>query len=357
MRGIKVMENTNVVENKERYEAIDGLRAFSAIGIVIMHIKENGYVIDGFVSERIIGEMGNLVFVFMVISGFSMCCGYYEKIVKHQISLEQFYLKRYKKTWPFFALLCLIDVAFSPSLESLYELFANLTLCFGFLPNANIQVIGVGWFLGLVFAFYIVFPFFCCLLASKKRAWLSFAVALIFNLLCSNYFFDAGHMGNVSFDARTNIVYCFVFFLTGGLLYLYREQIKIIAEKFRLIVLLICLLAIALYVFIGRSVFTLLAVSAFLVVYAIGASSAGGVLRNRATHFISGISMEIYLSHMVFYRVVEKLGLLHLFKNEVISYIVGCMFILAGTMIFSVCVKTLFEKINFERIIQRDRRA
>lgn len=340
-----------VTDRIERYDALDGLRAFAAIGVVIMHIKENGYAIEGFISEHIIGEMGNFVFLFMVISGFSMCCGYFEKIMSHQISVEQFYAKRYTRIWPFFALLCLLDVLMSPTLESIYELFANLTLCFGFLPNANIQVIGVGWFLGLVFAFYVVFPFFCYLLADLRRAWFAFAAALIFNLLCTNYFFNADHIG-VSFDARSNILYCFVFFMAGGLVYLYRNQVKQFAETFRWFVLLASILAVITYIFIGRSVFTLLAVSTLLLIYAIGVST-GGILRNRVTHFISGISMEIYLSHMVFYRAMEKIGLLHLFGNELVSYIAGCLLILSAAIFFSACAKILFEKVNLEKLKQK----
>lgn len=73
----------------------------------------------------------------------------------------------------FFALLCVLDIAISPGKAVFYEFLADLTLCFGLLPNANISVIGVGWFIGLVFVFYMLFPFFCFLLSTKKRAWIS----------------------------------------------------------------------------------------------------------------------------------------------------------------------------------------
>jgi peptidoglycan/LPS O-acetylase OafA/YrhL len=63
--------------NKQKhYEAIDGLRAFSAIGIVLMHVLANGnYNLDGFVFKKLIPSFTNLVFLFMIISGFAMCCG------------------------------------------------------------------------------------------------------------------------------------------------------------------------------------------------------------------------------------------------------------------------------------------
>ena len=90
---------------------------------------------------------------------------------------------------PFFALLVFVDLIMSPSIESLYEAFADLTLMFGFLPNAgNISVIGVGWFIGLIFVFYICFPFYCVLIQNKKRAWIAFGISVIYNLIGSNYF-------------------------------------------------------------------------------------------------------------------------------------------------------------------------
>lgn len=117
-----------------------------------MHIKANGsYDLPGFIGNELIGSMGEFVYLFMMISGFSMCCGYYNRIISNEIAVGEFYGKRYRKIWPYFAALCLLDFAISPSLESLYETFADLTLCFGLLPNANISVIGVGWFIGVVF--------------------------------------------------------------------------------------------------------------------------------------------------------------------------------------------------------------
>src|SRR5699024_9659580 len=112
---------------------------------------------------------------------------------------SDFYGKRFKKILPFFGILVLLDVIMSPSVGAVYEAFADLTLLFGFLPDAgNISVIGVGWFLGLIFVFYLCFPFFCVLIENRRRAWLAFAVSLFYNYVCTVYF-DAG---------RTNILYC-----------------------------------------------------------------------------------------------------------------------------------------------------
>ena len=110
----------------DRYEGIDGLKAYAIIGIALMHVLANGeYGIGGFVFERLIPSFTNLVFLFMMVSGFGMCCGYYQKIVNQKISVEDFYKKRYIKIWPYFALLCALDFVISPSKESLFEVIAT----------------------------------------------------------------------------------------------------------------------------------------------------------------------------------------------------------------------------------------
>ena len=79
---------------KERYEGGDGLKAYAIIGIALMHILTNGeYGIGGFVFEQLIPSFTNLVFLFMMVSGFGMCCGYYQKIKDQIISVGDFYTK------------------------------------------------------------------------------------------------------------------------------------------------------------------------------------------------------------------------------------------------------------------------
>lgn len=241
------------MESKRRYYgAINGLRAYAAIGVALMHIKANGnYAIPGFFSESFISSLGEFVYLFMIVSGFSMCCGYYDRILNNKITVGDFYGKRYKKIWPFFAVLCLLDFVISPSYTALFETFADLTLCFGFLPNANISVIGVGWFLGVIFVFYLIFPFFCWLLQSKRRAWCSFVIALVFNILCQIYFFNSDHM-LAGFDYRSNFLYCSVYFFAGGLIFLYREKLGELCGKLRIVSFIACILAAVVFFSLGN---------------------------------------------------------------------------------------------------------
>lgn len=318
---------------KKYYGSIDGLRMLACGGIIMMHMAANNrYEIAGFIYETVIPSFTNFVFLFMTISAFGMCCGYYEKMINHMVSFSNFYGKRFRKILPFFSVLVLLDVVRSPSGEAFYEAFADLTLLFGFLPDAGgISVIGVGWFLGLIFVFYLCFPFFCALLENKRRAWLSFGVSLIYHIACINYF-EVG---------RTNILYNACFFLAGGLIYLYREEIERINPRMSAVVLAAAVVS---YYGIGGNGLTSLAISTALLIYAI-IRRESGVLANRTTRFLGGISMEMYLSHMVIFRGIERMGLNTVIGTGWLQYAVTVLLVICITIIFSVVLQRVLKLI------------
>ena len=259
---------------KERYEGIDGLKVYAIVGIALMHILENGkFGLMGYMFKKVIPSFTDLVFLFMMVSGFGMCCGYCQKIADQKISVEDFYKKRYIKIWPYFALLCALDFVISPSRESLLEVFANLTLCQGLLPNANISVIGVSWTLAVIFVFYMLFPFFCFLIGNKKRAWGVAAIALVFNYVCSIYFFDTNHIPG--FSPRINIVYDAIYFVAGGLVFLYRKELAEFASKYKVIAGAILLIATVAYFALGSSTLTMLFFCVAALVYTLGCKGGG----------------------------------------------------------------------------------
>ena len=316
---------------RKHYDGIDGLRTIACFGIVLMHVQaNNNYDISGFVYDKLIASFTNFVFLFMVISAFGMCCGYLDKVLNNQISLETFYFKRYSKILPFFAFLVLIDIIMSPSKESLIEGFADVTLLFGLFPN-DISVIGVGWFLGLIFAFYLIFPFYCVLIKTKKRACAVFIISLLLNYIGGSYF-DI---------ERTNIIYCLCYLIVGGLIYLYRKELEQFSSKFQWISLGVIIVTAVLYYIIGDNTITMLLVSVSMLIYALGRTR--GILSNQFTKFISSISMEIYLSHMVIFRVIERLGLNTIIGNGWGQYIVTVVIVLVITTIFSVVMKKILH--------------
>lgn len=136
----------DTISDSKRYEGLNGIRMFACFGIVLMHIKAKSYTLINPTIDKGINEFTNFVFIFMVLSSFSICCGYYQKIKNNKINFEEFYKKRFKKILPLFIFLLIIDVLVEHSMSSIIEAFTNATLMFGFLQR-KIEVLGVGWFL------------------------------------------------------------------------------------------------------------------------------------------------------------------------------------------------------------------
>lgn len=81
---------------------------------------------------------------------------------------------------------------------------------------------------------------------------------------------------------------------------------------------------------------------------------AGGVLENRVTKFFSGISMEIYLSHMVIFRVVEKLKLNRILGNGWLQYIFTVIIVISGTTTFAVAMQKIIGLVE-KKLLERKR--
>ncbi len=329
---------------REKYNTLNGLRTIACIGIVMMHVeKNNTYSIEGLFYQNIIPSFVDFVYLFMMISAFGMCCGYLEQMQNAMITPIRFYTKRYDRILPFYSVLILIDILFNyQSGQTVPEAFADVTLLYGLFPN-KIEVVGVGWFLGLVFAFYILFPFYSVLLTNRTIAWISFGLSLGLNYVVGHYFNQG----------RENIVFSLCFFLAGGLIYLYRDSIAHIPL---LIILLLFLVSIFFY-FIHYDPVTCLLVSVTILCAAVVISQKPykKLLDNLFFTFFSNISMEVYLSHMMIFRGIKKLPLNQLLwiENGWIQYIIDVILTLSGAVLFSYLVKGMLNKLDFSKTLRR----
>ena len=82
--------------------------------------------------------------------------------------------------------------------------------------------------------------------------------------------------------------------------------------------------------------------------YAIGSKDI--VLNNRVAKYLSGISMEIYLCHMMFFRVASMLHLDKFIHNNDMLYVATCIATLIGAICFSHIIKySVFKRIENKR--------
>lgn len=214
-------------------------------------------------------------------------------------------------------------------------------------------MIGVGWTLGVIFGFYCLFPFFVYLLWSKKRAWFSLAISLGIYYVCSYYFtVDGVAIG-------CNVARWLSYFIVGGIIFLYRNEIENIFKKAKFVRWLALILVIGITVawffipskigVVHIEVFKTMIMFSSWLIYSISVKSV--VLANPITKFLSNISFEIYLAHMLVFRIVEKVKLTNLFESGVLSYIFTSFVVLIGVIAFAFVTKLVIDKI--EKLISK----
>ena len=324
---------------KERHDNLDGLRALSCIAIIAMHIKANtNYKINGWLFQNVVASWGHLVALFLMISGFGMFCGYYEKFKSRSINLNIFYTKRYKKLLPFFITLILIDIMMDRSLSHIIQGLTETTLVFGLLPNNQPDVIGVCWTLGVIFLFYMLFPFVVYLCWTKRRAIKTFIISIFISLFCSFYYFSDKFVIE-GFVARHSILYCAPWIIGGGLVFLYRKEIKAFVQRFRWVWLGCCVVLDVIWHFVPGEIadvdiWMLKNLMLYMpwLMYAISVDSM--ILNNKAMKYLSGISLELYLAQMVIFRVIEKFHCLYLAGFGWMSFLIVWIAVVAGLIVF-----------------------
>lgn len=66
--------------------------------------------------------------------------------------------------------------------------------------------------------------------------------------------------------------------------------------------------------------------------------------------FLSGISMEIYLCHMVMFRVVERLHLENYISDSNLNYVVTSVLTICLAICFAYCVQRGLDKLLLKKI-------
>lgn len=308
-QDLQITKPANIDSARMRFDNLDGLRAISCIAIIGYHVKKWTDMPLGGIGGRVVSTLTQFVPLFLILSGFGMFCGYYERIRNNQISLNDFYKKRYRKLFPYMAFVLLIYILIERSLPGTIEALTESTLVFGLLPNNNLNVLGIGWTVGVIFLFYMLFPFIVFTCWTKRRAWVTLVISVLLSIFCSEYFFSSEFV--INFVQRHSFLYCSPFFIAGGVLYLYNEPIRGFVSKHRWPSFTICVILSIAFCFCPSSVFGIsitmlkgLLVFMPWICYSISVESK--VLNNKVAKWISNISLEIYLAQSLVYLAVGK---------------------------------------------------
>ena len=80
------------------------------------------------------------------------------------------------------------------------------------------------------------------------------------------------------------------------------------------------------------------------------AVNAPNTKANKIIDFLSGISMEIYLCHMVMFRVVERLHLENYISDSNLNYVVTSVLTICLAICFAYCVQRGLDKLLLKKI-------
>ena len=110
-------------------------------------------------------------------------------------------------------------------------------------------------------------------------------------------------------------------------------------EKYKFIYLILLFIVILLLYIILNTIYNVdiialksLVFFSLILGYAISINNS--LLNNKIMKYLGDISLEIYLCHMVIFRIVEKLNLLYLGDNNELSYVFICCIVFGGVLVF-----------------------
>ena len=137
------------------------------------------------------------------------------------------------------------------------------------------------------------------------------------------------------------------------MIYLYREELRRFMDRFGWLVAMLALGLAVIYFLLGSMMLTQLLVGLCLTVLALGKTN--GLLRNWLTKGLSDISLEIYLCHMMVYRVLEKVKCTNLFPSKLLSFAVTAVATLLGAVVMSIVIKKALKLLG--TVLQKLRKS
>lgn len=140
---------------------------------------------------------------------------------------------------------------------------------------------------------------------------------------------------------RENILYSAIFFMAGGLIYLYRDKVERLKNN-RIVAVIILAITASAYYFLSQNDLVMAVFSVAIIIFAI--TTDGKLGENKLIKKLSSISFEVYLSHMMIYRVLERVKITHIFGVNAFSYGMTAVLTLAGAIVFSCIAKVVLEK-------------
>lgn len=204
------------------------------------------------------------------------------------------------------------------------------------------DVAGIGWTLGVIFAFYLLFPFFVCITEDKRKTTASFALFLAVNSVMIHYYSGTDRF------LKGNILYQMCFFALGAFLYHFRKQLRSAVnavpcmEWLCIISGTIVSMALMPEDIFARNVAYMMGFG-LIVTGCLGKENR--VFSNALMKAGAEYSFELYLSHMLVFTAVNAVVKKITPDRNLLTYIITAAATLAGAYAFSAMTKKTLQKI------------
>ncbi len=296
-------------------KGLHGIRAISAIIVLISHVKFNGVESQLLKSDflNLTVKGGAAVSCFFTLSGFLISYLLFVELDKSKtINLKKFYLRRILRIWPLYFIYIFLSLIIS-TLVFHESISPNIWYYFAFIPNVllmfheTISWFSHYWSLGAEEQFYLFWPLL--LLATRKPiiniltfVFVFSIVKLILNIFWGNgMYYEFMYMNK--FDSMA---------IGGVLAYMYKnhtEKLKIIINPF---IELASLIIIFMFFFNKFHIFSFL--DSYILTFATCILIINGImginhfinLESKFFVFIGTISFGVYVYHVGIILILEK---------------------------------------------------
>lgn len=205
-----------------RLDGVEALRAVAALMIVFYHLvllPSPNLALPygmGVIKER----FGLGVPLFYALSGFVLAHGYLGRLDSAG-KVRSFYLRRLFRIAPLFYFMMLLwlvasQIKWGSFRTSFPDLVLNLLFLFGLVPGKHESVVWAGWSIGVEMLFYLVFPLFTMIVATRTAGLLAWTIAV----WVGSVFYDTLTAMGVGSYAYLNLMTHLPNFLIGVLAFL-----------------------------------------------------------------------------------------------------------------------------------------
>jgi len=329
---------------------ITGIRAYAAIGVVLIHSGGAGLRDLGVLGNHIVDLGRTGPYVFFVISGFTVA-----QSIKLSDSFKSYFLKRFFRIAPLYyfwlvvTIIMSISYFHSPNKDlSFFNLITHLFFINFLDYTSDISIIGVEWTIPIEMLYYIFLP----IMMFISRGWRGGLLLLVISWIICNFSMQYAYLLPLPSEEAQLAVhfspfpygFCFVLGLLA-----FRVRPIVGSSSFQGNVAFLCVsLACLIYIvlpstilgFFDNEVVLISMLTFVIILYGNNKSFFYNFLfNNKSVQFLGVISYGIYLAHLQVMYFANKIN--HIFFNTSTGNFIITLFL---TSIISALTYRLIEK-------------